>query len=447
MTSKQIIFLVIILFCFLCSGYFSATETAFTAINKIRLRTKADDGDKRAKLVLKLADKYDRLLTTILIGNNIVNILASSLATVLFIEWLGNDKQELATTLSTIATTVIVLIFGEVTPKSLAKEFPEGFARFSAPIINALAYILTPLNGLFWLWKKLLNKIFKNKENNAITDDELKIMVEEAEQEGGINAQESDLIRSAIEFNDLETKDILVPRVDVVAIDSKTPIDEVDKIFMDTSYSRLPVYKDSIDNIVGILHEKDFIKGKLSGKVSLEKLAKPAVFVVSTTKISAVLQQLQKSKSHMAVVSGEFGDTVGIITMEDILEELVGEIWDEHDEVLSDITKVSDNEYKVLGSATVNDICDYFDLGEVDSESATVGGWVIDMLGKVPAEGDDVTYESLHIIVSKTEFRRITELKICVLDEGEKEDKEQDKDKDAKDKDKESDKEKEDKDE
>lgn len=423
MTTTDIIFLVIVLVCILLSGYFSATETAFTAINKIRLRAKADDGDKGAKRVLKLADSYDRLLTTILIGNNVVNILASSLFTLLLIALIPRNEG-LATTLSTVILTVVILIFGEITPKVLAKEFPEGFARFSAPIINVLMWILFPFTFVFGLWKKLLLKMFKHKEDNAITDDELKILVEEAEQEGGINAQESDLIRSAIEFNDLEAKDILVPRVDVVSVDCDTSVEEVDKIFMETRYSRLPVYKDSIDNIIGILHEKDFIKQRGEKGFKLEKVAKPAIFVVSTTKISAVLQQLQKSKSHMAVVSGEFGDTVGIITMEDILEELVGEIWDEHDEVLSDITKVTENEYKVLGSTTVNDLCDYFELGAVESDSATVGGWVIDMLGKVPAVGDELTYQNLQITVSKAEFRRITELKIVILSEEEEKEEE-----------------------
>ncbi len=419
--TTEIIFIVVICICFLLSGFFSATETAFTAVNKVRLKAKAEDGDKGAKRVLKLADKYDRLLTTILIGNNIVNILASSLATLLFVFWI-KDNEPLATTLSTVATTVIVLIFGEITPKTLAKEHSEGFARFASPFITALIYVFMPLNIVFAGWKWVLLKIFKHKEDNTITDDELKIMVEEAEQEGGINAQESDLIRSAIEFNDLEAKDILVPRVDLVAIDYKTPLDEVDKIFMETRYSRLPVYKDTIDNIIGILHEKDFIKQRTDSNFRLEKAAKPVVFVVSTTKISAVLQQLQKSKTHMAVVSGEFGDTVGIVTMEDILEELVGEIWDEHDDVLADITKVTDEEYKVLGSTTVNDLCDYFDLGEIDSDSATVGGWVIDMLGKVPDIGDELTFGKLHITVSNTEFRRITELKVVLLPETEQED-------------------------
>lgn len=410
----QTVYIIIILVCFVFSAYFSATETAFTTVNKIRLKAKAEDGDKKAKLILKLADNYDKLLTTILIGNNIVNILASSLATIVFISWCNGD-QNLGSTLSTIATTVLVLIFGEITPKSLAKEFPEGFSRFSAPIINAISFIFTPLNLIFSLWKKLIDKLFRTKEDNTITDDELITMVEEAEHEGGINAQESGLIKSAITFNDLEAKDILIPRVDVVSIDCETTFEEIEKIFMETRYSRLPVYKDTVDNIIGILHEKDFIKQRYDEGFSVAKAAKPAVFVVSGTKIGAVLQLLQKNKSHMAIVSGEFGDVVGIITMEDILEELVGEIWDEHDEVLADITQISENEYKVLGSTSVNDFCDYFELGDIDSASSTIGGWVMDMLGKVPNMGDEITYEFLQITVVKTEFRRITELKIITL--------------------------------
>ena len=414
MEPLQIVFLIIIVVCFALSAYFSATETAFTTVNKIRLKAKAEDGDKKAARVLKLADNYDKLLTTILIGNNLVNILASSLATILFIQWI-KDNQGLASTLSTVATTVIVLIFCEVTPKSLAKEFPEGFAKFSAPLINALIILLTPLNFFFVLWKKLLNKIFKNKEDNSITDDELITMVEEAEQEGGINAQESDLIKSAITFNDLEAKDILVPRVDVSAIDSETPLDEVDKLFKDTRFSRLPVYEGSIDNITGILHEKDFIEHRGEEGFKLSAVAKPVVFVVASTKINNVLKLMQKNKTHMAVVSGEFGDTLGIITMEDILEELVGDIWDEHDDVLSEITEIGEGEFKVLGGTSVNDLCEHFDLSNIDTESSTVGGWVIDMLGKVPVKGDELTYENLQIVVTKTEFRRITELKITVL--------------------------------
>ena len=273
MTSIQVVFLVVVIVCILFSGYFSATETAFTAINKIRLRAKADAGDKGAKRILKLADNYDRLLTSILIGNNIVNILASSLFTLLLIAMIPNNEG-LATTLSTVILTVVILIFSEITPKVLAKEFPEGFARFSAPIITVCMWILTPFAFIFSLWKKLLLKIFKHKEVNVITDDELKIMVEKAEQEGGINAQESDLICSAIEFNDLEAKDILVPRVDVVAIEVNTPIAEVDKIFMETHYSRLPVYEGSIDNIVGILHEKDFIRQRKESNFTLTKASK-----------------------------------------------------------------------------------------------------------------------------------------------------------------------------
>ncbi len=421
--------IVVIVICVILSGYFSATETAFTSINRIRLKTKADAGNKRAKLVLKLCDKYDWLLTTILIGNNIVNILASSLATLVFIQWC-HGNQDLASVLSTVTITVIVLIFGEITPKSLAKEYPDTFASFSAPIINFLSYVLAPLNFLFSLWKKLMNLIFRHKEDNSITDEELISMVDEAEHEGGINADESELIRSAIEFNDLEAKDVLIPRVDIAAVDCEATGEEISALFAETEFSRLPVYRESVDNIVGILHEKDFIKYYAQKDFTVEKAMKPAVFVVPTTKIMVVLQQLQKNKTHMAIVSGEYGETVGLITMEDILEELVGEIWDEHDEVTKEFTQVADNEYIVLGSVTVNDIQEKFGLPDIETESVTVGGWVIDLLGKVPDEGDEVTYANLQITVVKTDFRRITELKFVVLPEEEDKDKDKEKDKD-----------------
>lgn len=409
----MLILIIIVVVCLVLSGYFSATETAFSTLNRLRVKTKADDGNKRAKLVLKLVDNYDKLLSTILIGNNIVNILMSSLATLLFIQWVKGD-QSLGSTLSTIVTTVIVLIFGEITPKTLAKEFPETFASFSAPIINALVIVFTPFTFLFGLWKKLLGKMFKSKEDNTITDEELLTIVDEAEQEGSINAQEKELIKSAIEFNDLEAKDILVPRIDVVAVEDTADVSTLAALFADTGYSRLPVYNSTIDNVVGIVHEKDFIKLRDSENFSVSAAMKPAVFVVETTKISTVLQLLQKSKSHMAIVSGEFGDTVGLVTMEDILEELVGEIWDEHDEVSSaDIIPLSETEYKVNGGASINTVEDYFDV-KTDSDSATVGGWVIDLLGKVPDEGDSVTFENLEITVTKTDFRRIVELKFVV---------------------------------
>ena len=421
---NQVVLIIIIVVCLVFSAYFSATETAFTTLNKVRVKTKADDGNRRAKLVLKLANDYDRLLSTILIGNNIVNILASSMGTLLFIQWCSGNS-DLASVLSTIVLTILVLIFGEISPKSLAKEFPETFAFFSAPIINALIYVLLPVNFLFSQWKKLLNKVFRSKEDNTITDDELITMVDEAEHEGGINAQESELIKSAIEFNDLEVKDILIPRVDVVAVDAASSEEEIAQVFMETHFSRLPVYKDTVDNIIGILHEKDFIKQRSEPDFDIEKVVKPAVFVVGTAKISDILRQLQKAKSHMAIVSGEFGDVIGIITMEDILEELVGEIWDEHDDVQSDITQTGENEYKVLGGVTVNDFCDYFDLDEIECDSQTVGGWVMDMLGKVPAEGDMLVYENLTITVVRAEDRRITELGVVVKnaeedEEGEK---------------------------
>ncbi len=404
------IYIVIIVVSVMFSAIFSATETAFSTSNKARLIIKAEDGNRKAKLVLKLIDKYDKLITTILIGNNIVNILASSIATVLFCL----ASPDFGATISTVVMTITVLIFGEITPKALAKEYPETFACFIAPFVQFLMFIFTPFNWLFSLWKKAVSSLFKKEEEATVTDEELLVMVDEAEQEGGINADERELIKSAIEFNDLEVKDILVPRIDVEAIDIETPVHEIREQFAETGYSRLPVYMETIDKIIGILHEKDLFRIEDDKEVDIKNLIKPAIYVVANSKISFVLRELQKNKMHMAIVSGEFGETVGIITMEDILEELVGEIFDEHDEEeLADITPVSDNEYRVLGSCSLSDFNDAFNM-DVEVDSSTVGGWVIELLGKVPCDGDTVAYENVLFTVVKTEERRIVELKLIV---------------------------------
>lgn len=410
-SDRMIIALITLFFvCLILSGFFSATETAFTSINRLRIKTKAEDGDKKAKSILHLIDRYDNLLSTILIGNNIVNILMSSVATILFVQWVGGAWGPTA---STAVTTVLVLICGEITPKTLAKEYPETFAGFVAPIIHALMVVFTPFNLLFGGWKLLLGKIFKNKEDTSITDDELLTIVDEAEQEGGINAQEKELIKSAIEFNDLEVKDILIPRIDVIVLEDTADKNEISAVFSETGYSRIPIYQETVDNIVGILHEKDFINHKEDDDFTIAKWMKPAVFVVPTTKISDGLKLLQKNKTHMAIVSGEFGDTLGIITMEDILEELVGEIWDEHDDVITNICEVDDNTYIVNGGLSVTDFNDYFEM-EIETDSTTVGGWVVSLLEKVPEEGNIATYENFEFLVTQTDTRRITELKVTV---------------------------------
>ena len=390
------------------SAYFSATETAFSSLNRIRLKNAAENGDKRAALVLSLAEQFDKLLSTILVGNNIVNIGLSSIATVFFINLLDEVSGP---TVATVVITVVVLIFGEISPKSLAKESPEKFAVFSAPIMRVLMWVLTPINFLFSLWKKLLSKLIRTDGTPSITEEELLTIVEEAEQDGGINEDESELIRSAIEFNDLQAVDIFTPRVDVEAVEVTDDKQTVADLFSKTGYSRLPVYDDTIDNIVGIIHLKDFYAKIYTTDAPLMEIVKPAVFITRSMKIYDLLRLLQREKAHMAVIADEYGGTVGIVTMEDILEELVGEIWDEHDEVVEEMQRLDDGSYRIVCSAAIDDLAELFDV-ETDPESdiTTVSGWVMECLGRIPKEGDSFTADGLAVTVTKTDARRVLEI-------------------------------------
>lgn len=403
----QILFIAMLI---LMSAYFSASETAFFSMNKIRMKNMASNGSKRAELVLKLAENYDKLLSSILIGNNIVNIASSSIATVLFVKWLGNT----GVSVSTAAMTVIVLIFGEITPKSLAKNMPEQFALFSAPILRVINIILSPLNLIFSLWQKLVYKVVKPPKDRGVTEEELLTMVEEAQNDGEINPYESELIRNAIEFNDIEVIDIHTNRVDVIAVDLNTSNEEIERIFREHGYSRLPVYKDSIDNIVGILNQKDFNNAS-KDDFKIKKIMNTPVFVVPAMKISQLLTLLQKKKSHMAVIIDEYGGTVGIVTLEDILEELVGEIWDEHDEVIENIKKIGDNKYKVLCSSDLDNMFETFNV-ENEFDIATVGGWVIQTFERIPEFGESFDYKNLHITVSKRDNRHIIEITVEIIE-------------------------------
>lgn len=397
------------------SAYFSATETAFSALNKIRIKNLANDGDKRAKLTLELSENYDKLLSTILIGNNIVNITATSVATVLFVKYMG----DVGATVSTAVMTVLVLIFGEISPKSLAKESPESFAMFSAPILRVMLTILAPLNFLFMLWKKLLSKIFKVKEDRGITEEELITIVEEAAQDGGIDVQEGELIRSAIEFDDIEVVDVLTPRIDIEAVPDTADEKEVKEVFKRSGYSRLPVYEGSTDNIIGVINQKDFYNR--DDKKSVKSIIKPVIVTTESTKISKLLKLLQKQKSHMAVVTDEYGGTLGIVTMEDIIEELVGEIWDEHDEIINEFEQIEENKYRIVCSANLTKMLKLFDKDE-EFDMSTVSGWVIfEFGGIIPNEGDSFDYENLHVVVTKTDKRRVLEVIVEAMPEEESE--------------------------
>lgn len=412
----------IMVLCIILSAFFSATETAFSSINKIKLISLAENGNKKADAVLGVVEKYDKFLTTVLVGNNIVNILLASLATILFV---NEVSAEYGATISTVVTTVVVLIFGEITPKSFAKKNPENFAMAVLPFVKFLIIIFTPICFIFSLWTMLLSKLTKSEEDDSITDDELLTIVKEAENEGGLDKHESELIQNAIAFDDRQALDILTPRVDVIAVPADATADEVTKVFSESGYSRLPVYEGSLDNIVGIVHQKDFHEGADEGKAFGEMFQKP-VFVTPTLKISNLLRELQKEKAHIAIVVDEYGGTAGIVTMEDILEELVGEIWDEHDEIVEEVTEVSDNTYLLQGTVILDEMCELCKIKCEDSEADTVSGWIMEQLGHIPVEGETFEYENLKIEITEVAARRIIEVKIEVLpveDEEEKESK------------------------
>ena len=411
--------IIVILICLVLSSYFSATETAFSTINKIRVKTLAEKGKRKAKLVLKLSDNYDGLLSTILIGNNLVNILSASLATILFTNWLGENTGP---TVSTVVLTIIVLIFGEITPKSVAKEHPEVFAMFAAPFIKFLMIILAPVNWLFKQWKKLMSLIFKPKEEESMIEDELISMVEEAEEEGEFDKDESQIIKSAIEFAELEVGDIFTPRVDVTAISNRLSIDEIANVFVEAGYSRIPVYQDDFDNILGILYYKDFYaKKQQTNDFNVEDLLKPVIYLTKNQKINDVLKDFQKKQLHFGVILDEFGSIAGVVTLEDIIEEIVGEIWDEHDLVENEITQTSEYEYIVSGKTSIVKLLNILDIEE-EVDSLTVNGWVMEHLNCIPTVNKEFTWRNINVKVLKMNGKRIGNVKITITPVDEEDD-------------------------
>lgn len=407
MDSSLIGMIVAIVILVMCSAYFSATETAFTSLNTIRMKTWAENGDKRAARALALEQDYDKLLSSILIGNNIVNITATTISTLLFTKIFVTYGA----TISTVVITIVVLIFGEISPKSVAKEFPERFAMFSAPILRVIILVLTPLNFLFSMWKKLLSKIFKPSGDDGITEEELMGIVDQAESEGGLDAHEGDLIRASIEFNELDVSDILTPRVDLVAVDEESTMQEVGALFVENGYSRLPIYHETIDNIIGVVHQKDFYKARVRGEDRLAMIKSPVVYTTPNTKIFKLLRILQMNKVHMAVVVDEYGGTEGIVTLEDILEELVGEIWDEHDEVTEFLRKQPDGSYNIDCTTDLDDMYDLFEI-KGECEASTVSGWVLEQIDRIPKQGDHFIAEGLEVTVTAVDNRRVMEINV-----------------------------------
>lgn len=407
MTYLIIAIVILIMF----SAFFSATETAFSTYNKIKMKNEASSGNKRAQAVLELSEDYDRLLSTILIGNNIVNIASTTLATILFTAIFGGAKGP---TLSTVIMTVLVLIFGEISPKSIAKDMPESFALAVAPFLKIVFVILKPVNYLFTLWKKLLTKIIKIKNPDIITEEEVLTIVEEATHDGTFNEHESDLIRNAIEFDDLAVSEICTPRTRIVAVKETASVDEITEVFNNCGFSRLPVYKKSIDNIIGFINQKDYYRYVVEGGKTIHDVIKPMPLVPPTTNISKLMRNMQQKHSQIALIIDEYGGTFGIITLEDILEELVGEIWDEHDSEIPEIVRNTDSEYIVLGSANLNDVFEYFGK-ECESDFVSLNGWLSERLERIPCINDTVIYDNLVFTVIKANMRRAIEVKIVKL--------------------------------
>lgn len=413
---SSILLLIVLIF---LSAYFSSSETAFTSANRIRLKNEAENGDKKAKRTLHLAENFDSVLSTILIGNNIVNIATSAIATLLFVKWFPTYGA----TIATIVITIIVLIFGEITPKTIAKEKSETIAKFSSPIIQVLMNLFRPAIWFFEKWRLLLDRVFNFENLETISEDELLSMVDQAEIGGSIEDHEHQLVRSAIEFDDLEVSSILMPRVDVIGCDVNEEDSRIEELFNRHNFSRLIIYDDTIDHVVGILHEKDFnryLKAKVrTGKdTSILTIVKEVIYVPPVMNLSKLLRTMQLKKTHMAIVTDEHGGTVGIATMEDVLEELVGEIWDESDVIEEEIIELNDGlSYIVKGTVKLEKLFDLFHLDSSDDFiSNTVSGFVIEELNRVPFEGDQFIYKNMDVSVTEVKNRRVLEIRIDYIE-------------------------------
>ncbi len=400
-----VIMVVLVLF----SAYFSATETAFSSLNRTRLKTLVEKGDRKAAGAYRLSEQYDKLISTILIGNNIVNIATASLGTVLFVRLCG----DIGPTVSTVVVTVVVLIFGEIAPKSIAKDCPERFAMFAAPFLRMLMWVLTPLNVIFYHWKRLLSRILRSKADTKMSQEELLMLVTEVQQDGSIDKDEGELLRNAIEFTEREAGDILTHRVDLVGVPMDVSKEELGQMFSQSKFSRILVYENTIDNVVGVVRQKDFYTGSGITEQEIREIVAPVAYVLKSAKISSLMRLLQKGETHMAVVLDEYGGTCGIVTMEDILEELVGEIWDEHDEITEMFYKMGEHRYRVNGSVDLDDVCHFFQI-KINSEMISLSGWVMQQIGKIPGVGDNFQYEPLEITVTSMDGHKVAEVEIKV---------------------------------
>ena len=416
-------YLIAIILLTLSSTFFLATETAFSSANKIKLKNLAADDNKRAAYALRLCEDFDKLITAVLVGNTISNITMTTVATVYGIMTWG---AKVGPTIATVMVTFLVLVFGEISPKILAREYAEETALALTPFVRALIFILTPLTFIFNGLKIFLKKVFGKKDGPEFSEDELLTIVEEAEAGGAIGEEQSELIANAIEFNDIEAIDILTPRVDIVAVERGTPVSEIKKVFKESGLSRLPVYEDDLDDIIGVINQKDLYNNNVKTIKDTEKIIKPVAYVAETLKAAVLLKKMQAKRTHIAIVVDEYGGTTGLVTLEDIIEEIVGDIYDEHDTVTSrDVRPAGDDVYMVAGGANLEDFFEMFDE-EIEADATTINGWVMIELDRLPKVGDEFDYESkhklFHVKVTKADARRALMTRIAVKDKPEDED-------------------------
>jgi len=414
MDSSQLTSIFLFFTCLLFSAYFSSSETAFTSLSTVRLKNQAKAGNKRAEETIKLREKFEPLLSTVLIGNNLVNIASSAIATVFFV----NISPVYGATIATITTTFLMLLFSEITPKLLANLAPEQVAKFSTPILRLTMFLFSPLIWLLSKWQLFIKKLIPFKNAQSISEAELLSLVDEARVEGSIENEEHNLVKAAIEFDDVDVSSILTPRVDILGVDIEESDEKIEQIFEYNVYSRLIIYEETIDNVIGVLHEKDFhkylrVKERNKSKIpTIAGLLSEVLFVPPTMKLSDLLKIMQRDKKHMAIVADEYGGTLGLATMEDALEELVGEIWDETDIVQEEVETIKKGQaYKISGAYSLDKLFNLFNIHN-DEEwlSNTVSGFIIEQLEKVPEVNDSFIFDNLFVKVLNVQQRRVTEV-------------------------------------
>lgn len=396
----------------LLSAFFSSAETAFSSVNRIRLRNYVSEGRSGSKNALFISENFDDALSTILVGNNIVNIAAASISAKVATDIFGPSTGLL---ISTFGMTILILIFGEILPKSIAKENAESYSLKISGILLMLIKILTPVNFLFSKLKASVSKVFSKdgEVTPSVTEEEIKVMVDISEEEGVINKNERELVHRSLEFNEILVGEVLTHRMDMITIEVNQPLEEIKEIFLTERFSRIPVYEENIDNIIGFLSEREFFAELIQhNEVNVRELLRQPMFVVKSMKVATLLPELQRTKSHMAIVVDEFGGTSGLITLEDILEELVGEIWDEHDEKINIMTKIDENTYEFDAQYDLDDFAELFNVPMPETTYHNLGGWIFETLESIPENGDTFDYENLKIIVQEVESHRIRKIKV-----------------------------------